>query len=65
MIILPWLEVSERKAVKTFPTVTLFMKGGNWSLTYFGPRDVTNLISFVNDATEPIPPSPKVGNFYS
>ena len=39
------------------------MKGGNESLTYYGPRDLTNLVSFVNDATEffGMPSSPKVG----
>ena len=51
------------KPVKPFPTLTLFMKGGNESLTYYGPRDLVNLVTFVNDGTEFfLQGSPKVGN---
>ena len=58
------LESSQLKTVRPFPTLTLFIKGGNDSLVYYGPRDFVNLVTFVNDGIEYFerPPPPKVSN---
>lgn len=52
MIIAIFIDHSQHKTIKSFPTLALFKKGTNESLTYFGPRDLGNLVTYLNDATD-------------
>ena len=54
------IEFSQLKTVRTLPALTFLKKGGIASMPYLGPRNVENLVSFVEDVKDSMPSSPKV-----